>query len=130
MPKNRVRIKFSQTLFFFIFQNLLKRACYYFIMEHISTDVFLISSAFLRQGESCEYEISVRGFITSPKLSQSALKSFLRTSGNIKFSRGRSPEPPLREGEMPPLVLSPYIFYLAWPDHFAKADDGPVISLS
>ena len=47
MPKNLLRIKFSQTLFFFIFQNLLKRACYYYIMEHIppvlkSTDVFLI----------------------------------------------------------------------------------------
>ena len=40
------------------------------------------------------------------KLSQSALKSSVRTSGNTKFSRGRSPEPPLREGECP-LVCSP-----------------------
>ena len=40
------------------------------------------------------------------KLSQSALKSSERTSGNIKFSRGRSPEPRLREGECP-LSCSP-----------------------
>ena len=35
------------------------------------------------------------------KLSQSALNPSERTTGNINVSRGRSPEPPLREGECP-----------------------------
>ena len=65
--------------------------------------------------------------------SQSALKSFLRTSGNIKFSRGRSPVPPLTRGGNAPSRALPLhvpsalvnVFDLSWPDHFSKADDGP-----
>ena len=60
------------------------------------------------------------------KLSKIALKSFLQTSGNIKFSRGRSPEPPYTP---PTRAFGTHfvnaVFDLSWPDHFSKADDGP-----
>ena len=110
MPKNRKRIKFSQTLFFFIFQNLLyvhDIILSWNIYRRFLINQCLSNSLGVPSARPHSFR-PVRGFIMSQKLFQSALKSFLRTSGNIKFSRGRSPEPPLQEGVMPPFVLSPY----------------------
>ena len=104
MQKNRLRTKFSKTLFFLIFQNLLERVCYYFIMDIPPVPNQPTSFKFPKRsfGKANSLNMSFhaswfrpgRGFIMSQKLSQRALKSFLRTSGYIKFSRGTSPESP------------------------------------
>ena len=89
-----------------------------------SNGVFQFPSAFLRQGKANpvnrsfqaswfstriwlhHYETYKISSASKVKIVPSAFESSLGTSGNIKFSRWRSPEPPLREGDYP-LSCSP-----------------------
>ena len=57
--------------------------------------------------------------IVAKKRIQNALKTYIEASINQTFSRGRSPEPTLREGHTPSRA-----FPLA-PDHFQRRGDGP-----
>ena len=66
------------------------------------------------------------------KWSQNALESLLEASRVQKFSRRRSPEPHLKEGESPltcchlTRALGTWGMPKAFHGHFSKADNGPV----
>ena len=119
--------KIFVNIIFFIFQNLLKRACYSSIMDVPPVPnrptSFILSQRSFGKANPVKMSFQASWFSTTTwlhhnetykissasrakKMSQSALKSSVRTSGNVKFSRGRSPEPPLREGKCP-LSCSP-----------------------
>ena len=51
---------------------------------------------------------------------------------NLKFYRGKSPEPPFTRGALPVSCRrhSGNAFGVPWPDHFSKAGDGPELGLT
>ena len=98
----------------------------------------------LRQGKSCEWELSASWFsirkwlhhdetykISSASRAKVVPKCIKIVSMDVS---GEIPRTPLTRGGVPPLVLSPNsclrhssnVFGISWPDHFSKADDGPV----
>ena len=125
MAKNRLRIKIFVNIIFFIFQNLLKRACYSSIMDippvPNQPTSFIFPQRSFGKANPVKRSFQASWFSTrtwlyhnkpiksaalqGQKLSQIALKSPEWTSGNINFLGGDPPNPPYERG-IPPLVLS------------------------
>ena len=75
--------------------------------------------------DSCKcrlFQISLRRVKLRPKRIQNALKTHIEATINLKFSRGRSPEPPLREWGYP-LSYSPPLV----PSALALTSAGPLL---
>ena len=135
-------------IIFFIFQNLLKRACYSSIMDippvPNQPTSFIFPQRSLGKANPVKRSFQASWFSTRTWLYHTETNKISSTSRAkivpkcIKIVRTdvrkyKIFRTPLTRGGMPPLVLSPNsclrhllnVIDISWPDHFSKADDSP-----